>query len=807
MVIVACRNFTQTFARMRFLTIAIALACLSAAAGPLVSNRLPVAGDLGYRPADGRLSEMNPPSLAWLPEKDAQTYRVQWAANTNFTGAITISNLLFNTYTHDAALKVGTYFWRYGFATTNGAQSDWSAMRRFRVGESSVVFPLPSKKDRTKLIPSGHPRLFMRFEDLPRMKAAANGSLKGEFSKLVRAADALVGAKLVEEPRQPGTASVKTNTTLLQNWWANRVQTLKACTEAETVAFVYLMTSEEKYGTEARKRLLDLASWNPDGETNFRRNCEAAKPLLHRMARVYDWCYPMLNSKDKEAVQRAVRRRIQDAWVSGEVGRGVGIISRPQNSHGNRTFHKIGESAIVFHGEIPEAEVWLDFALNKFYASYPAWSDSEGGWHEGLSYWGGYMSKIVWWLDGMETALRIDGFKKPFFSNVGDFALYIASPGSPNMGFGDLSMRAPPSGWGEFLDYFKRRGAAVGLENAAHWQWWTERWGMANANDVLGFIYHAKLSDLPAAKAPVDLPKSKVFDGVGVASFHTSLVDSADDVHLLFKSSPFGSVSHGFNPQNSFQLNAYGECLLPACVYRDWYGTGFHYKWVHQTISQNAVLVNGEGQAAHKPVPGRIFGELHHEDWDYIIGDAVQAYEGKLTKAIRHVLFLRSGVIFLMDELRAPKPASFQFMLHGLSPFTINEARQTLSLQQPKAGLLVCYLAMELLTFEQWDGFDPKPLRGDFPNHWHVKAETPNKAPRADVITLLVPYKGTAAPRVTAERLYDSDKATVVELTINGSTQTIGLRKSGVAGSLDLPLLKSRGLSLDSPVVVGKPRP
>jgi hypothetical protein len=485
----------------------------------------------------------------------------------------------------------------------------------------------------------------------------------------------------------------------------------------------------------------------------------------------------------------------------------VGIISRPQNSHGNRTFHKIGESAIVFHGEIPEAEVWLDFALNKFYASYPAWSDSEGGWHEGLSYWGGYMSKIVWWLDGMETALRIDGFKKPFFSNVGDFALYIASPGSPNMGFGDLSMRAPPSGWGEFLDYFKRRGAAVGLENAAHWQWWTERWGMANANDVLGFIYHAKLSDLPAAKAPVDLPKSKVFDGVGVASFHTSLVDSADDVHLLFKSSPFGSVSHGFNPQNSFQLNAYGECLLPACVYRDWYGTGFHYKWVHQTISQNAVLVNGEGQAAHKPVPGRIFGELHHEDWDYIIGDAVQAYEGKLTKAIRHVLFLRSGVIFLMDELRAPKPASFQFMLHGLSPFTINEARQTLSLQQPKAGLLVCYLAMELLTFEQWDGFDPKPLRGDFPNHWHVKAETPNKAPRADVITLLVPYKGTAAPRVTAERLYDSDKATVVELTINGSTQTIGLRKSGVAGSLDLPLLKSRGLSLDSPVVVGKPRP
>ena len=92
----------------------------------------------------------------------------------------------------------------------------------------------------------------------------------------------------------------------------------------------------------------------------------------------------------------------------------------------------------------------------------------------------------------------------------------------------------------------------------------------------------------PAAKSPTDLPPSKIFHGIGVASLHTTLVDSRDDVHFLFKSSPFGSQSHGHNPQNSFQLNAYGEALLVANGYRDLHGSKFHYQFVHATRAQNA---------------------------------------------------------------------------------------------------------------------------------------------------------------------------------------------------------------------------
>ena len=155
------------------------------------------------------------------------------------------------------------------------------------------------------------------------------------------------------------------------------------------------------------------------------------------------------------------------------------------------------------------------------------------------------MSKAVWWLQFAQSALGIDGLKKPFFSQVGDFPLYVAPPHSPNMGFGDLSHRPPPSSWGGFMEYFIRaKGSQPDGQRAAYWRWWTEQWGMRGESGILGFLYHANLSSLPVAKAPTDLPQSKIFEGIGVASLHTTLLDSAT-THFLFKSSRSGPKATG----------------------------------------------------------------------------------------------------------------------------------------------------------------------------------------------------------------------------------------------------------------------
>jgi hypothetical protein len=483
-----------------------------------------------------------------------------------------------------------------------------------------------------------------------------------------------------------------------------------------------------------------------------------------------------------------MRERVIDAWNSGEVSRGVGHLQRPYGSHANRTWHKIAEAGIAFLDEIPEAPQWLDYAVNKFFACYPVWSDDDGGWHEGVSYWSGYQNKAVWWLQVAQSALRIDGLKKPFYAQVGDYPLYISPPHSPNSGFGDLSAR-PVSAPG-FLEYHLRARSTSGDGgNAPYWAWWAKQKEMRENAGFLGFLYRANLPAIPAAKPPTDLPQSKVFHGIGVASLHTTLLDSRNDVHFTFKASPFGSQSHGHNPQNSFQLNAYGEALLVANGYRDLHGSKFHYQFVHSTRAQNAVLVNGEGQIPHSVAStGKIVREELHPNYDYIAGDGTVAYGGKLRKAWRHVVFVKGAQPFvvLYDELVAPQPATYQFMLHALKSFTIDEAATRVRVAQPKAGVEVGYLSPVPLRFQQTDGFNPPPTR-EFPNMWHL--ETGTNEPRATLgmITVLVPHRGAAVPEWEAMRK-DEAQSTSVEVTVGGQRHTFRFPAPGTDTPVEVKL-------------------
>lgn len=752
-----------------------------------VENRIPKEGEYGYRPADGAAAVMNPPSLIWPHESPAHTYAVQWARNPDFNDAETSGALPFNTYTHNRTWAAGEYWWRYRFTTKDGQTSDWSIARTVTVPVTASAMPMPDRVEQKQRVPAGHPRLFLRPEDLPRIRALAQAGESQRFAALRAEADRLIQAGPTPEPEHLGSLN---NDAQRPYWWPNRLQTLKACEEAETLAFVFLITGEKKYGEAARRWILHLAAWNPDGPTNYQLNDEAAMPLLHRLPRAYDWAYDALTPEDRLTVQRAMLRRATDLWHDPQVG--VGHLTRPFRSHANRSWHKLGECGIAFLGEIPEAADWLDYAMNKFYAAYPVWSDDDGGWHEGAKYERDYMSKVIWWLQVSRSALGVDGMIKPFFSRVGDFFLYTAPPGSPNSGFGDLSFRPPATDWGSWLEYYQR-AASPTASNSAAWRWWTDRWEMDHAEGVMGFLFAANLPALPVVRPPVDLPPSKVFHGIGVASLHTTLIDSADDVHFLFKSSPFGTASHGHNAQNSFQLNAYGEALLIANTYRDWHGSPFHNQWVHSTRAQNAVLVNGEGQIPHSAsAKASIVEEQLNGAWDYVAGDARPAYAGRLTRALRRVVFAKPDIIVIYDDLAAPQPATFQFMLHAAKPFAVNETKRTLIVEQAKAGVLVTYLPAAPLRFRQEDGYEPKP-ESSIPNLWRVEASTQEKTAECGMLTVLAPYRTGQRPDRTYLRLESPTAIGVQVLEAGRVIKTIAFRKSSVEGTASLTDLNFTG--------------
>lgn len=757
------------------------LVCSPVLAAPQVKNREPKPDEVGYRPADGAVVRLNPPSWIWLHELEATTYAIQWARTKDFSDAQAAEGFQWNTYTHHQPLAPGTWFWRYRFTDPHGEVSNWSLTRATVVPADAVAYPMPTRAQQQERVPQGHPRLFLRPEDLPKLRELAQGREAERFRKLRQEADRIIKAGPTPEPEHRGSARNKEDQEAVKYWWPNRTQTEKACMEAETLAFVYLITQDKLYGEAARKWVLHLASWDPDGPTNFKLNCEAGKPMLHRPARAYDWAWDMFTPEERKKICAVTLRRLTDAWLSGEVDSGTGHLNRPYNSHGNRVWHKAAEAGIAFLGEIPEAPMWLDYAVNKFYSCYPVWSDDDGGWHEGVSYWSGYLSKSVWWQQIAQAALGIDGLKKPFFAQIGDYPLYIAPPHSPNSGFGDLSFNPPSKGIGGFMDYYIRGGkGGVVAPHAAYWRWWTETWGMKGEGGILGFLYAANLPAPPAAKPPTDLPQSKVFHGIGVASLHTTLLDARDDVHFLFKSSPFGTQSHGHNPHNTFQLNAYGEAVLTTCVYRDLHGSKFHYDWVHSTVAHNGVLVNGEGQIKHTAAPhGRIIAEDLKPDYDYIVGDATDAYGGRLTRFRRHVAMVKGERPFIViyDDLAASEPATFQFMLHALKPFAVDEAAARLTVEQPKAGVTVKYLSPVALTFRQWDGFTPAPTK-EFPNQWHVEAGTQEKRRELGMFTIIVPHRAGQAVAWQAERVPTSDTP-ALRVTLGGRTTRVVFPKPG----------------------------
>ncbi|MCP5113012.1 MAG: hypothetical protein GY953_19465, partial [bacterium] len=245
-----------------------------------------------------------------------------------------------------------------------------------------------------------------------------------------------------------------------------------------------------------------------------------------------------------------------------------------------------------------------------------------------------------------------------------------------------------------------------------------------------------------------DVPQAAVFRGVGWAGLHSAVHNPAEDTFLLFKSSPYGSVSHSHADQNSFAILKGGKALaIPSGHYGPAYGMPHHAEWTRQTKANNAVLVDGEGQVVRSAAAqGRIVDFRHQNAITYVAGDATAAYGGKLRRFTRHVLFLRPGVFLVVDQLEAPQPAHFQWLLHAFEKIETQPGR----IQSTRDGaFLTVRLACDHnLEYSQTDRFDtpfnqgnPAAYQRNVANHWHFTAST-ERASRRAVISAVMLVKG-----------------------------------------------------------------
>jgi hypothetical protein len=698
---------------------------------PELDERPAEPGEWGYRPAGGAVSRVNPPAFSWRPQAGF-TWDIEWAPGRSPDKIeYRASGLKFNVHCPPRTLKPGTYTWRYRGRDNKGRYTRWSRARTFTIADDAAALPLPARDELIARIPKNHPRLFMRPENLDRLRESARGKMKAEYNALVKECERLLSRPpATKEPATYPEGIVRGSDAWRNIWWGNRTYTIRALNAAATLAFTRLLGGQEKYGLEAKRILLECAKWNPKGSTGYRYNDEAGMPYNYYFSRTYSFVNDLLSEEEKELCRRVMKVR-GDEMYEHLCPR---HFWRPYGSHANRAWHFLGEVGIAFLGEVEGAEDWIWFAMNVFFNTYPVWCDDDGGWHEGSSYWSSYQARFTWWADVMREAMGIDAYDKPFYSKAGYYAMYLLPPGKVGGGFGDLTARRSARSNVPLVS-----GFAAQAQNG-HWQWYVEQLGgPTKAGGYIGFIR----GQLPNVQAmpPDDLPTSRLFAGTGQAYLNTNLTDAKNSVQVVFKSSPFGTQSHGYEANNSFLLWAYGKRLLIRSGYRDSYGSEHHKKWMWSTRSVNNITVNGQGQGRRTArAQGEIVAFKTTPEIDIVVGEAGQAYETPLERFTRAIIFVKPELVIVYDRLEARQPSTYEYWLHAVNKFDIGKG-SGVTVRNGDVACDIKFYSPNKLVFTQTNQYDPNPRPRIKLREWHLTARTTRKTKEMEFITVYRPYK------------------------------------------------------------------
>lgn len=293
--------------------------------------------------------------------------------------------------------------------------------------------------------------------------------------------------------------------------------------------------------------------------------------------------------------------------------------------------------------------------------------------------------------------------------------------------------RNPYGSFGKELAYFTGSGRAF-----KHWRAEVGRRysDQPAPMDELVIPFHFQLT---TPEEPT-LPLSKVFlqDGWAVGCSHPvntyPLTDTPDErscfdegVGFIFQARPSGRVNgaYSYNSDLSFQLWAYGATLTDA-------GFGITSRYGHSSMAHYSLLFNGRGtfQSSWNPSDpyySRIYAYREHPAdstapaFTYVAGDATAAYPHReneeggtvvpsmdfVTKAHRHLLFVRHKYFVFLDELRSSRPVRMTWLYHTPALYRFNTSKPMTTssnvVEDPNAAQNEVYQENSLV----WDGTRP----------------------------------------------------------------------------------------------------
>lgn len=570
--------------------------------------------------------------------------------------------------------------------------------------------PIPEKAPRTWILPD-------------QIEEVRKYALEGEGAPFYRRIKERFDQQYLEqpfpeEPKPYGDPDPRKRTSDMVDAWREAQDTANLVGGiAATSAVLWRITGEDVYLKKAKDFLLRAAKWDPQGTTGLSYNDEANFRLLRLLPETYDQIREQLSDEERKLVVEMFRVRGKELFQhlldkrTGRVKRNS--LEVEPSSHPVRFMSMTGLMGLALWDDLPEAKDWFAFASAFYQNQFTPWGGDDGGWAEGMAYW-----RAVIEHSGFQDALLQIGdasaYQQPFWKNTYYFPVYFTTPWL-STNFGDLpnagKINLEPQIW-DALDHASRiyqDGYLVAFANL-----YKDRRPKPHEEEpklwrkypipIELFIKDFIVSHLPKPK-PLDLaelPQSKYLPSIGWVAMHTNLGQPKDDISLLFKSSPYGSFSHSHADQNAFILRAFGEDLAINSGYREFHRSPHHKAHTRQTLSKNALLINGEGQPSqNKKATGQITGFKQSDGFVWTRGDASIAYQANpklkeiVEKVERDIVFVDERFFVIRDVVKLNQPAEISWLLHALRPPTQDKTSETnFELRQGQARLGVQLIAV-----------------------------------------------------------------------------------------------------------------
>jgi hypothetical protein len=656
------------------------------------------------QPVDCATVTQTPPEFTWPPVDGAERYEV---AVKSPDGKIEKRSSTRNFVIWPHALRPGTYTWT---VKVMGRKEQASEARAFTIDGAAVEFVVPGGEaalERAKKTP--RPRSWPHDGSSP--VAAAKTDRAGGLKDLQGQVDGSMAKPLPPEPRgsKDGVYDAAVAATKL----------------ATASALACALGHQPTHCMDATRRLVHLASWNPQGPAGYKSNDMASRTIAWTLALGYDWLHDSLNPQQKGAILAAIKAHAQPMFDD----IAPRISKNPYDSHGNVTLTIVAAIGALMAGDIPEADEWLKSTISMAIVWTSPWGGADGGFGNGTAqmYWDTQSNLPAWYV--WRNAVGADLARKDWVRHFGRAMAYLIPPGTPSGLFGDGQELKLDELWARVAKAY----AAFAPSPLARWY----------ATQMKGED-GSRLEILMAPKGeggddalPANTPNAAFFPSIGWVAMHSNLADPKR-TSVYFKSSPYGSYNHSHGDQNSFVVNDRGKRLLIASGYYDNYRTNHWNNWYKQTRSTNAITFDGgQGQGLNeRRFAGAITKFATTPAFDFAVGRADAAYEPSLALAQRSIAYLRPGTIIVHDALASDTARTWEWNFHAVRKMTpVADNRVAVANEDAKA--CVEMLASPGVAFRQADKFTAPPNDSKMANEWHGTFATTKKSQKAEFVALV----------------------------------------------------------------------